>query len=307
MSEDRYVVDHPAHDTLTADVVDTDDLPRVSFCIPTLDDEQTLDACLASIAAQDYPDVELVIVDGGSTDRTVDIAREYTEDVYFDDGLLGSARQTGFERSTGTLVGLFDADVYLPHESWLRTAVEYFNFSDHVSTVWPMVSAPPGGSPVTKLYNDHTSLVIQNRIEHGRGLYGGGNSLFRRDCLDAIGGINPELHWGEDLDWAQKLRDRGYQVVYVRDPVYHDTMRTLGQFGRKQLTSADAFAGTSISFMDLSKRELFREQVVLGAKGMYDGLIHDGDYFWSLFPLMVALRIAAYAYTFGKNAVASVR
>ena len=52
---------------------------RVSFVVPTRNTERTLAACLASVRAQDHPDVELVVVDNASTDGTAAIAREHAD------------------------------------------------------------------------------------------------------------------------------------------------------------------------------------------------------------------------------------
>jgi glycosyltransferase involved in cell wall biosynthesis len=55
-------------------------LPALSVVIPTYNSERTLRECLESIKNQDYPKnkIEIIIADGGSTDRTMEIARKYT-------------------------------------------------------------------------------------------------------------------------------------------------------------------------------------------------------------------------------------
>lgn len=134
-------------------------------------------------------------------------------------------------------------------------------------------------------------------------MFGGGNALFLRKCIEEIGGINSSLHWGEDFDWAQKLKDCGYQVVFIRDPLYHDTMRSLKIFARKQFTGAKTFTATGFQLMNLSSRDVFYEQVILGMKGMITGLIIDRDASWLLFPIIVFIRMVAYGYTYAKNFV----
>ncbi|MCD6099026.1 MAG: hypothetical protein J7K33_00425, partial [Candidatus Marinimicrobia bacterium] len=98
-----------------------------------------------------------------------------------------------------------------------------------------------------------------------------------------------------------KLKDHGYQVVYIRDPLYHDTMRSLKEFARKQFTGAKTFTRTGFQLMNLSSRDVFYEQVILGTRGMIKGLIKDRDVSWLLFPLFVLIRGAAYGYTYVKN------
>jgi glycosyltransferase involved in cell wall biosynthesis len=297
----EYIIDIPRIDDSKGSNIDLTDLPKVSFAIPTLNNEETLDRCLNSIINQEYPNIEIIIVDGYSKDRTVEIAKKYTSKIYFDRGMLGSARQTSIERSTGQVLALFDSDIIIPHKKWLINAIKYFNYSNKVSTVWPVNIAPPDGSLTARLYFNYWKVVIEDRIKKKRGLYGGGNSLFLRKCIEEIGGIDRSLHWGEDFDWAQKLKDHEYQVVFIRDPLYHDTMQSMREFAKKQFIGAKTFTVTGFQFMNLSLGDILYEQIILGMKGMIKGLVIDRDSSWLLYPIFILIRGIAYAFTYFKN------
>jgi glycosyltransferase involved in cell wall biosynthesis len=304
--KDEYIVVDPPIDKLNKKVIDFQKLPKVSFAIPTLNNEDTLDECLSSIVNQDYPDIEIIIVDGHSKDRTIEIAKKYTDKIYYDTGTLGRARQTSVEKSSGKIIALFDSDIYIPHDKWLINAIKYFNYDTKVSTVWPVNIAPPGGSFTVRLYFNHWKLVIEDRIRKKRGLYGGGNALFLRKYIEEIGGISKSLHWGEDFDWAQKLKDIGCKVVYIKDPLYHDTMQSLDEFTRKQFTGAKTFTVTGFGLMNLSFWNVFYEQVILGIRGMIKGLLFDHDISWLLFPAFLFVRVIAYLSTYFKNNLQNV-
>ncbi len=295
----NYVVAEPLIETFRGSNIDLSNLPRVSFCIPTRNRERSLRYCLQSIVTQDYPDIETVVVDNGSTDASVEVAREFTDNVFTCDGPLGKVRQFSIERSSGAILALLDDDVTLPHQKWLINAIRYFNYSDRVSTVWPRNVAPPSASRFTRLYLNFWKVTMEDRVAKGRGLCGGGNALFLRKAIKEIGGINTSLHWGEDYDWAGKLRDRGYQVVYIKDPIWHDTMMSLREFTRKQFTGAATFT-TSQGFrlVQLSLRDVFYEQVILGTKGMILGLLRERDMSWFLYPAFVGARTLAFGYTY---------
>ena len=296
-----YIVIEPSPKMFRSNIIDLNNPPRVSFCIPTFNNEDTLERCLNSIINQEYPDIEIIIVDGYSKDKTIEIAEKYTDKIYFDDGPLGSARQTSIEHATGDILALFDADIIIPHKKWLLNAIKYFNYSNKVSTVWPMNVAPPNSSMVTRLYFNHWRIIIEDRIKKGRGVFGGGNALFLRKYVEEIGGIDRSIHWGEDFELAKKLKERGYQVVYIRDPLYHDTMRSLKEFAKKQFTGAKTFTRTGFQLMGLSPRDVFYEQIILGTKGMIKGLIKERDASWLLFPLFVFIRGIAYGYIYVKK------
>ncbi len=292
--DNDYVIVDPPSEALTFERIDLEHPPKVSFCIPTLNSERTIGACLRSVVSQDYPDFEIIIVDGGSLDHTVDVARAYTDNIFLDEGPLGSARQTSIDHSNGTVLALFDDDTIIPHTRWLRNAVRYFNYSEKVSTVWPMMVSAPHAPLTGRLYANIWRVTFEDRILKSRGSFGGGHALFLREFIEEIGGVDQSLCWGEDWDWATKLKNRGYQVVYIKDPLYHDTMSSLREFAKKQFIGAETFAKDRFATTGLTPSDLFYEQFFLGTKEMTRGLVRDGDESWMLYPLFVLIRVIAY-------------
>lgn len=290
----NYVVVDPPLQSLTGTRIHMNNPPLVSFCIPTLNSEKTIDQCLKSIINQEYPNVEIVIVDGGSSDGTVDTVRQYTDNVFFDQGTLGSARQTAMDHAAGEVLAIFDDDIIIPYSGWLQNVIQYFNYSERVSTVWPMVVAPPDAALTTRLYNNMHKNKVQYHISRQRGYHGGGNSLYWRQYIKDIGGIDRSLRWGEDYDWAKRLKDKGYQVILTYDALYHDTMTSLREFAKKQITGAGTFSKDDFAITGLSRNEVLCEQFVVGAKGMVRGLLRDKDCSWTLYPLFLLIRLVVY-------------
>jgi glycosyltransferase involved in cell wall biosynthesis len=88
--------------------------PRISIIVSVLNGEHTLCRCLASVAEQDYPDKELIVIDGGSSDGTLDIIRDYEElisswESASDSGVY-QAWNKGVSRATGGWVHFLGAD-----------------------------------------------------------------------------------------------------------------------------------------------------------------------------------------------------
>jgi glycosyltransferase involved in cell wall biosynthesis len=253
--------------------------------------------------SQEYEDYEVVVIDGYSDDGSIEIAKRYADRVLFDEKNYGSACKLGFESTDKPIVGLFDGDIYFPHEDWLTGAVGQFGREERVSTVWPRNEAPPDANHLTKLYLEHWDLIIEDRIASGRGLYGGGNSLFERTALEEVGGIDDSIHWGADFDWSRRLEQNGYKVVYHRDPIYHHTMRNFRQFTSKQFSGASTFSDHGFDMMRLTPVDILREQFLLGGRGMIRGLVFKRKPCWILFPMYLFLRSCAYGFMFSKNLV----
>jgi|WetSurMetagenome_2_1015567.scaffolds.fasta_scaffold08789_5 glycosyltransferase involved in cell wall biosynthesis len=298
-----YIIINPPDDTLTAEIINLNELPFVSFCIPTKNNEDTIENCLKSVISQNYPKIEIIIIDGYSSDKTIEIAKKYTDKIFYDSNGYGSACQIGVEKSTGLIIASIDSDIVIPHKNWLKNAVKFFNYSNDVCTIWPKNVAPPDSSLTTQLYFNIWRVTIEDRIKHGRSFFGGGNSLFLKKCFLAIGGVDPCIHWGADFDWARKFKNRGYKVVFSTDPLYHDTMRTLREFYKKQFLGAKTFTNTGFGMMGLSNRDIFYENFILGIKCMFRGIIVERDRSWILYPVFLTIRIIAYSATIVRNRV----
>ena len=106
---------------------DFQDLPRVSFIMPTLNAGAILDNCLASIARQTYPRerYEIILADAHSTDTTREIAKKYGATVLDDDGKnMEEGKRLALARATGEFIVFVDADNEITHPDYIELAVK---------------------------------------------------------------------------------------------------------------------------------------------------------------------------------------
>lgn len=91
------------------------DLPLVSVIIPVYNAEKYLDNCIQSVITQNYTPIEIIVVDNGSTDQSVAIAKSYPKVIFVKEPQKGAAiaRNTGIKETKGKYIQFLDADDYL--------------------------------------------------------------------------------------------------------------------------------------------------------------------------------------------------
>jgi rSAM/selenodomain-associated transferase 2 len=174
---------------------------RIAVVIPALDEAETVGAAIASARAAD----EIVVVDGGSLDRTADRARAAGAQVLTSPRGRALQLEAGW-RATGAEVLLFlHADTRLPH-GWAAAVRDALGAAD------------VAGGAFQLRYDDRSlgMRVVEWGAQRRAALAGlpyGDQAIFvRRSVLDAIGGIAP-VPIAEDLDLVRDLRAHGRLVM----------------------------------------------------------------------------------------------
>jgi glycosyltransferase involved in cell wall biosynthesis len=104
--------------------------PRISIVTPSYNDAAYLEETILSVVTQGYPNLEYIVMDGGSTDGSVEVIKKYADRISYwvsekDNGMY-DAIQKGFERTTGEIMGWINSDDKL-HEGSLFTAAQIFH------------------------------------------------------------------------------------------------------------------------------------------------------------------------------------
>lgn len=175
--------------------------PLVSVIVPAYNAEPTLSETLASIAAQTYRNLEIVVVDDGSTDRTFDIASAFAASdsrarvVSIANGGVAIARNTGAASSTGPFIAPIDADD-LWHPDYLETLVGVILAAPEppAYAYAPCRLIDPSSNVICSGLNARSSGKVIYRMLY-RNLVGNGSGLvISRTAFDAVGGYDARLH-----------------------------------------------------------------------------------------------------------------
>jgi cellulose synthase/poly-beta-1,6-N-acetylglucosamine synthase-like glycosyltransferase/peptidoglycan/xylan/chitin deacetylase (PgdA/CDA1 family) len=204
-------------------VIGEEYLPSVSVLVPAFNEEVGIARAVTSLAESDYPDLEVVVVDDGSTDATAEIVEALNLDrvhlIRQDNGGKPAALNTGIRMSSGDVLVMVDGDTVFEPGA-LRHLVQ--PLAD------PQVAAVSGN---TKVGNRSRMLGRWQHIEYVTGFnldrrmyevlqctptVPGAIGAFRRDTLAKVGGMSGDT-LAEDTDLTLAIGRTGMRVVYAPD------------------------------------------------------------------------------------------
>jgi len=185
---------------------------RLSVITPSLNQARYLERALRSVLDQRYPDLEYIVMDGGSDDGSVEILRRYADRLAYwqsqrDEGQSWAINR-GIERATGDVVAYINSDdYYLPGA--FASAAEAFE-------AYPGVDWVCGAC---RYLNPDGSVEVISRPRLPRGPRSAwayepwyvpqASSFWRRSTLQRVGGLREDLHYAMDVELGLKLAVSG--------------------------------------------------------------------------------------------------
>lgn len=216
---------------------------QFSIIIPAKNEEANIGRCLDSINVVEWPkdQYEVIVVDNGSSDRTVEIAREKGAKVFVSPELtISGLRNLGVGQGTGLILAFLDADCTVSR-SWLRTAAPYLHRDDIACFGSPPI-VPDDATWVQKAW----FVVRRKSVEAAETAWLESMNMFvRRDAFIACSGFDESLTTCEDYDISLRLKVYGSIVAdSTIVAVHHGEAATVSSFFRKELWRGKSnFAG----------------------------------------------------------------
>ena len=231
--------------------------PSVDVLVSTFNEEHHLERCLDAVLGQDYEAerLRLLLIDGGSTDGTVELARRRAASdgrlEIIADGErrnLPEALNLARSRSTADLVAKIDAHGY-PESDYLRLAAEGFQEAGaRLGCV--------GGRPVQEgesRFGRAVAIARTSRFGVGGSEYAGTSEramvdtvqcgVYRRDVLDQVGWFDPTMNFGEDDELNWRIRRAGHEILldarmrfhYITRPSWKGAYRQYRNYGQARV------------------------------------------------------------------------
>jgi glycosyltransferase involved in cell wall biosynthesis len=185
--------------------------PLVSAIVPVFNGRDYLGAALQSILAQDYGNLEVIVVDDGSEDGTAAVARSYDAVRVLSQENRGhaAAKNTGIAAARGEFLGFLDADdLWEPGK--LTAQVAHLAAHSDVGAVVcrQRIFADPG----TTLPGWLEERLAREHIAGAPAAFIPSALLARRTALEQVGGFDVRFRHGNDSDWFFRARDAGVRV-----------------------------------------------------------------------------------------------
>jgi glycosyltransferase involved in cell wall biosynthesis len=187
-------------------------LPKISVVTPSFNQAPFLEETIRSVLSQGYPDVEYIVMDGGSTDGSTDIIGKYADRLAgwksARDGGQADAIRTGFARATGEILCWLNSDDTIAPGT-LRTVGEFFAAHPDVDLVYGDLNLVDAEGK--RLYTARPLLrlgilVYENAFIPQQGMF------WRRSLYERVGGLDPSLCFAMDFDLVVRFLLAGAQV-----------------------------------------------------------------------------------------------
>ena len=185
------------------------DLPLVSIIIPSFNQGDFIERTLLSILKQDYPNTEVVVIDGGSTDQTVEILKRYSNNVRWlsekDEGYADAVNK-GLDLVRGSIVGIQSSDDYYNQHA-IREAVELLIRYPEAALVTGKRIHLDCNNQVTMRSNSISPRWIDHWDFLEWTVFPAQDCTFaRRDAIETVQGLKKEVDYCADLDlWMRIL------------------------------------------------------------------------------------------------------
>ncbi len=187
----------------------------VSVILPVFNGGRFLSEAIDSVFEQNYPQLEIIVIDDGSTDNTKEVVASYGDTIsyfYQENGGPAKARNLGLSKASGSFVAFIDAD-----DIWVKNKLEMqlaqFEKNKSIGVVIGLTLKARFLNKEELITSSlNRSVIFQLLL---------GSSLIRKAVFEQIGGLDEDLFIGDDTDWFNRVKENRIPIAVLREVVQY--------------------------------------------------------------------------------------
>jgi glycosyltransferase involved in cell wall biosynthesis len=223
----------------------------ITVVIPALNEEKFLPQLLKSLTEQTRKDFGVVVVDGSSKDRTVELARSFSPQLADLQVIVSQQASLPLQRNLGARAASTEWLVFLDSDI---TVQPYFieRIEDYITDRQPQIFTA-WCRPDSEVSGDALFILVVNLFVEGsvvvhRPIAPGPLVVVRREVFDQAGGYDETLTFGEDYDFTQRVTALGIQLQILRETLYAYSLRRVRKIGKLRFVGLYAKASFLVLF-----------------------------------------------------------
>jgi len=212
--------------------------PKISIITPSYNQGAYIEATINSFLSQNYPNLEFMVIDGGSTDNSVEVIRKYEDRIDFwrshPDAGQSAAIIEGFARATGEIIAWINSDDWYEPGTLHRVAEVFAQCKDVVFVYGDYYVVRPDG---TKIHKRKVSCDFKV-MAYAYLMIPQPSSFWKKLAYEAVGGLDPDLQYVMDYDLFLKFAKfyAAGRFVNIKEPLasfrLHQESKSVGSMAR---------------------------------------------------------------------------
>ena len=219
----------------------------VTVIVPTFNSEKFLKKCLLSIRNQTYKNVEVIVIDNNSTDKTREIASGYCKTISFI-GSRSAARNKGASCARGDFILSIDSDMELKSNVIDDCLAQVEN--GFAAVIIPEISVGEGFWAKCRAL-EKSCYIGDDLVETPR--------FFRKNVIETIGGYDSLLEAGEDWDLCERIKSKGFRIGRINSFLLHNE----GKLSLRNAFSKKHYYGKTIRLYQKKHPVKARKQLII--------------------------------------------